>query len=249
MPTANAHIHSLTDVLTKPKAVDGVPALQFSTEKLNPAVVAAGIAPAKLEELPIPGGFSRLVILIPEYGLDEDGLGSKIWSLASQNSLSVLLVAMVVNPENAPKAKRSLTTIASIARGPRVRVEITWMHPKMIETVLPVSLTPSDLLVCPSNFQIQKRNGTSTQLSQRLETVLHQPVLTYESAAIEDQPAPPQWMRVIAYWAGVAAILIGFLLLEANINKLMTNWIGTLMSIIMILLEVGALILWNRFLG
>lgn len=195
------------------------------------------------EELPRP---HRLVVLVPDTDLDEAQLAHHIWALASPVYLDVLFLSLFRSPEAELRARRRLAVLAAITRDDRIRVEARVCPASSWEKAIRGVWQPGDLVVCHAEQWVMAW-GRPRPLSDVLLTALNAPICVLSGFYLETPAMPLDfWTRMI-HWAVPVSIVVGFLWLQVQIQRLPENGLQTLLLSLSVLAEYGLIALWVRF--
>jgi len=191
----------------------------------------------------------RLVVLIPDLEVDEATLSRKIYALAQDHKLDVLLVSLVDDPGNEFHALRRITSIAAIIRDAWVHVEtqVVFGH-NWLKALKPI-LQPGDMIICSEGQTTPYRLLQRKPLDLALAMALHHPVNVIPDYFEEQRSLWPNWIKRLPYWLGVAAILVGFFFIETDVNHMVRDWAGQFTLLLLVLVEVGIIFGWTLVAG
>jgi hypothetical protein len=183
----------------------------------------------------------RLVIVVPDEDVEEPRLSRYLWSQASPGKLSILLVTLVDEPGNEFTALRRLAQIRGITQDIWVKVERRVVFGHSWSKALRLLLGPTDALFCPVEKTIMYRWFSKRPLSQTLQADLNREVLPLSGFYTDNTPHLPHWVHQIPFWIGCLLTLGIFSVLEFDVNRMASGWVGQLVFIGLVLAEVGFL--------
>lgn len=191
----------------------------------------------------------RLVVLVPNQDIDVAAFARRIWSLAFPDRLDILLITLPADPDYLLTAERRLTTIAAILRDPRLHIESRVFSSRSWLKIARQVYQPGDVLVCPTEQTIAAGIGKCKPLGLALASTLKAPV--YRLKDFYQQPAAvlPNWIKAIPYWIVVLATIAGFFKFEAVVNASVKGWVGTILLLVIVTIEVGLIYLWTSLIG
>jgi hypothetical protein len=176
-------------------------------------------------------------------------LSRHIYALARDHQLKVLLVSLVDDPGNEYQALRRMTSLAAIIRDIWVDVEtqVLFGH-SWIKAIKPI-LQPDDLIICSegqtTSYHLVQRKPLASVLSETLHCAV-QDIPDY----FEEKPSLwPAWSKRIPYWVGVTVILVGFFYVEADVSHALSDWVGQLTLLLVVMVEAGLIYGWTMVAG
>lgn len=211
----------------------------------TPPSIAQLLIPA---DQPLPPA-SRLLVLIPDQDTDETELARRVWELASPRHLAVVYLSLTTDALTEARARRRLATLAAVTRDEWVNVQTRMVIGGDWRKAVRAVWRSGDLVVChaeqmvPDGFVGMWRKP----LGQALVATLNAPVylLTGFYMAL---PAPTtRRFSQLLSWSIPLLILIGFFMLQVQIEQQVTGWLKTMLLSASVALEFGLVGLWNRF--
>lgn len=210
-----------------------------------PSSIARLLIPA---DQPLPPA-TRLLVLIPDQDTDETKLARRIWGLASPRHLAVVYLSLTSDALTEARARRRLATLAAVTRDDWVNVQTQLLVGADWGRAVRAWWRPGDLVVCHAEQMVPDGwlGMWRRPLGQMLALTLKAPVylLTgfYESLPI---PTARRLNRIMS-WSIPLLILIGFFLIQVQIEQQVTGWLRTTLLSASVALEFGLVGLWNRF--
>lgn len=185
----------------------------------------------------------RLVILVPDNELDEQGLSTQVWQMASRGALEVLFLSLPPEPETEAYLRCRLSGIAAMTRDDQVPVSLSVSPEKSWLEAVERVWQPGDLLVCFRNQTVNSRFIGRTSLGARLCEALGTPVYCMNSL----QVGPSQrLLKLKSEWIAWTAFLLSlgaFAWIQLQISAAFAGGLWTLFMAISVLVEAG--ILWQ----
>lgn len=181
----------------------------------------------------------RVIVLIPPDS-DCTSLTRRICKLAAETNSDIQLLGLCKDPNQELTLRRELVTVSALIRDAKIFVEMKievgtdWLG------AIKRDYQYGDMLVCIAEQPIGIRRRP---LSEILESTFKAPIYVLT----ETKPTQAQsnaFSQVVA-WAGILAIMAGFFLLEIKITQLPDDWFQTLLSILVLLPELGLILFWN----
>jgi len=217
-------------------------------------IIVTGVQTQDIASLLIEEGMAlpvanRLVVLVPNQDIDVATFSRRIWSLAFPDRLDILLITLPGDSDYLLTAERRLTTIAAILRDPRLHIETQVFSSRSWLKIARQVWQPGDVLVCPAEQAISTGIAKRKPLGLALATALKAPV--YQLKDFYQPPAPglPNWIKAIPYWVVLLATIAGFFKFEAVVDASVKGWIGTLLLLVIVTIEVGLIYLWTSLIG
>jgi len=215
----------------------------MNTHPPPPSLVAQLVIP---EGQPLPPA-RRLMVLIPDQDTDETELARRIWALASPRGLAVVYLGLNRDFATESRARRRLATLAAVTRDDRVNVQtrlevgVDWMR------AVRALWRSGDLVVCHAEQMVRAGGLWRKPLGQALVSDLKAPVYLF-SGFYSELPMPSASLTARALsWLIPLAILVGFFLIQVQIDQAVTGWLRTTLLSLSVVAEFGMVLIWNRF--
>jgi hypothetical protein len=191
----------------------------------------------------------RLVVLVPNQDIDVASFSRRIWSLAFPDRLDILLITLPPDPDYLLTAERRLTTIAAILRDPRLHIETQVFSSRSWLKIARQVWQPGDLLVCPAEQAIATGIGKRTPLAIALVSAFKAPVYRLKGFYQQPPASLPNWIKAIPYWIVILATIAGFFKFEAMVDASVKGWIGQVLLLVIVAIEIGLIYLWASLIG
>jgi hypothetical protein len=230
---------------------DNSNSLAAPVEKQDLASVQAGEEFASLlydEGMTLPA-VKRLVVLVPNQDIDVATFSRKIWSLAFPDRLGILLITLPTESDYLLTAERRLTTIAAMLRDPRLHIETQVFPSRSWLKIARQVWKPGDLLVCPAEQAISTGIGKRSALALALASTFKAPVYRLKGFYQQPKAGIPNWIKTIPYWVVLLATIAGFFKFEAVVDASVKGWVGRILLLIIVAIEIGLIYLWTSLLG
>ena len=161
----------------------------------------------------------RLVVLVPEGGLDDTALARRIWRLASSSALKVLFLGLSPDPECVAPIRRRLAMLAvAVDQGDvsaRVSVEVGSDWLQAVEDVL----HSGDLLICIAGHRVPYHVIGRRKLGDALAAAFQAPVYELGGLQVSQSTTFMPWARTLVAWSISIAILVAFAGLQIWISR------------------------------
>jgi hypothetical protein len=192
------------------------------------------------------GEKGRLIVLVPENLVNNMELVNKIYQMAMLERRNVYYLALVEGDTNLLAAARSIATVKALISGGLIHP-----HSQVVETshwidALCEIYRPGDVIVCHAEQQVRSGFLRTVPASEFIRARLNAPVHTISGFYHPEQMQIWQWVHRLAYWAGLLAILASFFLVEVQLDQSIHGVTRTALLIILLVVELGASIAWNR---
>jgi len=190
----------------------------------------------------------RLVVILPDSFSSYQVFTQKIHQMALVDEREILYFAIYAEDKKL-EMERWLTTLEAITRSPQVKVQSTLIKNDIWVEKFMTELRPNDVIICPDGFRQKTGYFQSAPLQQYLSSQVSQNVRvvpgTYRT--ISNQFVP--WLRIAVFWIGFLVILLGFGILEINVDNMIQGFTRPLLLLILLVMEIGAIYTWNAVVG
>jgi hypothetical protein len=185
----------------------------------------------------------RLVVLIPEHELDENGLARRIWQIAAPGALEVLLLSRSPEPGTEAYLRLRLASLASLVRDERVIAGFTFATGKTwVEAVERVK-RPGDLLVCLEDQKASSRLKPGLDPGTQLFESLKAPVYFMNGLSLGPSLRQLRRRKEWVAWVSFLTTLAVFGWAQLQINRAMAGYLWTFFMMLSVLVEIA--ILWE----
>jgi hypothetical protein len=179
---------------------------------------------------PLPPS-KRLVVILPDSGIDIFTLPRKIWNLAAPDHRQVLLLTRPAEEGNELHSQRNLTTLAALIRDPLVEVQTKVVLGISLEQAIRRYSQPGDVLVCFEEQRIS-RFLTTKRLADLLAQKNNLPIYTLKGGISEETVTVSARLVDFALLALCIVSLVTFFIFGVWIDR---NSVGTSHAILQIL--------------
>jgi len=183
----------------------------------------------------------RLLVLVPESGIDTALTARKVRELANLLDRRIQFVGLCRDAALEPSVRRQLVTLSAIARDDKISTEIRVELGRSWLAAVKSNWQPGDRIVC---FTGQRAGLTRRELSELLESTLDATVYVLAGPVQE-----PKWreglLSQLVVWSGSIAIIAAFFWLQVKLVQLSQDWGHTWLIYISIFVEVGLIWMWN----
>lgn len=210
----------------------------------TPSTTSQLLIPA---DQPVPPA-SRLLVLIPDQDTNETKLAQHVWALASPRHLAVVYLSLTHNSLLEARARRRLATLAAVTQDDWVNVQTQLLIDTDWQRAVRARWRPGDLVVChaeqmvPSGFAGIWRRPLGQELAAALKAPVYLLAGFYKSLPV---PTTRHLSRVLS-WSIPVVILIGFFMIQIQIEQQVTGWLRTTLLSASVALEFGLVGLWNK---
>jgi hypothetical protein len=179
----------------------------------------------------------RLVVLVPDGGLDETALARRVWRLASSSALKVLFLGLSSDPECVAPIRRRLALLAvavdqgEVSARVSVAVGSDWLQ--AVEDVL----HDGDLLICIAGHRVPYHVIGRRKLGDALASAFRAPVYELGGLQISQSQVSMPWLRTLVAWSISIAILVAFAGLQIWISRNASSRLSPILLCLTIIAE------------
>lgn len=184
----------------------------------------------------------RLIVLVPDLGIDDAEMARQIWEIASPPRLTVLYLGLCRHSAEEAQMQRRLITLSALTSDPRVSVKTRLEFGNAWPPKVKATLRADDIIVCHAE---QRAGFWHTPLSRVLET-LGAPVWTLSGFYEPMNASMAEPLKEIIFWVISIAILIGFTFIQIRVVRLSKDWAQSILLYLSILVEAGLLWAWHH---
>lgn len=187
----------------------------------------------------VPSG--RLIVLMTEQDAGQTDAPNRIWALASERGLDVLLVGLASRADEQISLRRQLVSTAAAIRDGRVSVEIRLESGDGWTQDLRTIWRPGDVIACYDRPDERARNRPLDEiLRSDLGADLY--ILPAPAGASPGRLVAPA--RVLS-WAGSIAVVVGFFWIQLRVVQGLHDWVQTAVLSLSVFVELGLIQLWD----
>ncbi len=181
---------------------------------------------------------TRLVVLVPSLDVDLTELAIHLRSLAAPRGLRILLVAQRPRPEDDWVWRRVLVVLASmISEPPYIRVDFHIGRSQPWVDLLRALVMEGDLVVCHRE-QSQGWIWSNSSLTRKIGTELHVPTCELSGMCTRSASLPASWVRQALSWIVPLLIILGFSVIQYQIQLHTTGWVTTAALFFSVVIEL-----------
>jgi hypothetical protein len=192
---------------------------------------------------------SRLVVILPNQDVDEVKLSRALRNMAIQQGARMLLITLVKNEDEEMKARRTLATLSSLIREARVKVEHQAVWSRGWREATKSIVQPGDMFVCPAEITVWKWPFDREFLGEVLQRTYTTPVLLLHGFFHDMHRNWIPIFKVISFWLIAFIIIASFFKLEFEVNLIIHGGIAQIFTILLVVVEAGALWFWSSIAG
>lgn len=190
---------------------------------------------------------TRLVILVPEAGVDPNEMAEQVRRLDPESRLAIIYVALAATSEaDEPWLRRELVTMGSLTRDGRPSVELRVAEGKDWIAALAPVYRAGDALVCLRARDPWMRWRRRPRLAEALARAFDATVVELDGLHIGGRPSRLGWIRSLL---GTVPFLIvaGFLALQVPLERHQTGpaWQHQVLQVILLVVEISLIWLWE----
>jgi hypothetical protein len=190
---------------------------------------------------------TRLVILVPDDGVDSIELAEEVRRLDPDGRMRVLFLALAPGDhDDEPWLHRLLVTLTSLTRGGRPGVEWQVAKTRSWQEAVQAVHRAQDALMCLRGRNPLARRDRATRLAEELARVLDTTVVEVQGLRLGGRPSQLHWVRSLM---GVVPFIIvaGFLVVQVRIEQVLAgpSWEHQALQALVLAVEVSLIWLWE----
>lgn len=203
--------------------------IRLNNTKQKP-VIAYNISRSDLE----PG--RRLIVPVPSPEADLTSVAKRVWELANTTGSQVRFIGLCNDAVQESGFRRALATLTAMVNSGSVSAESEIVYGKNWVAAIRSRLQPGDTLVC-----------WREQRTELLHAELDVPIYFLFQLDHRSETRST-WLTQALLWGGFLAIIVGFFILQVEINRSAQGW-ATILQLLSIAGEFASVWLWNSLLG
>ena len=188
----------------------------------------------------------RLIVLLPESLAGRTDLAHQINWMASLQSFDVLYLPMVEEDSNPLDMSRRMATMVAATIGEPMHGSSRAIARKGWLDSLREIYQPGDMLVCMAEQSVKTGFVHAISIQDYLQDVLQIPCRTVSGYYHPEHDRARQFLLKMVFWLVALAILIGFTIVEINIDQSLHGFMRISLLILVVGLELGILMLLAR---
>jgi hypothetical protein len=192
---------------------------------------------------------ARLVVLIPTGEIQETRLIQQVWRLASPRSVPILMLGITRDYETETGLMRRLATLAAFTRDRFVKVETRILHTANWVSALREITQPGDVILCNAEQDIAKGLFQVQPLSEVLPQSIRSPIYVLSGFCTKEPRRISEPLKQVLGWIILPLLLAGFIGLDARVVDEVSGPWQSVLLILLLTIEIGAIWLWNMWLG
>jgi hypothetical protein len=183
----------------------------------------------------------RLIVLVPNWDVDEVELARQVWELAVPLRLAVLFLGLCQDLTEELSMHRRLATLASLTRDPRLSVETRLEIGRNLPRKLKAIYTPGDVVVCHA----EQRAGLWRIPLHEALAKLEAPIWTLEGNDPSMKPSAFTGIKEVIFWLISIAIMVVFFWIQVSIVRMSKDWAHSALLYFSVLSEIALLWIWH----
>ena len=183
----------------------------------------------------------RLIVLVPNWEVDEVEIARQVWELAVPLSLAVLFLGLCQDLTEELSMHRRLATLASLTRDPRLSVETRLEIGRNWLRKLKAIYAPGDVVVCHA----EQRTGLRRIPLHEALAKSDVPVWTLAGNDPSMKPSAFTTIKEIIFWLVSIVIIVIFFWIQVSIVRMSKDWAHNALIYFSMLSEIGLLWIWH----
>lgn len=191
----------------------------------------------------------RLIVLMPDSLATDLDVARKIYWIAQRKQCRVMYLTLVDDDEKMLTVARQMATMKAVTSSNHLSVDAKLVKTPLWLVTLKEIYQPGDQIVCHEE-QVVKNGFLKTKpVTEFLRETMRVPIITISGFYHPQQVQVKQWLHNFVSWIGFLLILAAFTVLEINLDHTLHGGIGTVILAILVVLEIGAIWVWNSITG
>jgi hypothetical protein len=203
----------------------------------------------KAGEKRILPALKRLIVLLPSRFVDEERISRYIYNESLKDYTDVILLTLVSNYEEEYSAKLRMTTISALIRSPQFKVESQIIWGKSWIHAIKGLIYPDSIILCPKEFMVSYNLFWQEPLSSQLSRSFNIPIQNYAGFYPNLKQPSIVIIKKVVYWIGLLIVLASFFWIESDIDITVSGWQNSLLLVMIVLAEIGAIYFWSSIAG
>lgn len=188
----------------------------------------------------------RLIVIIPEELAGSVDLARRVYSLAHAGGYGVAYLALLQNPQGLLSLERSLSGLRALTAVDGLPVTSRAAPSGDWEKSLREIFRPGDALVCLAGQRLASGLLSARPAREILEKSFKAAVMELGGIYHPAGYRARRLLLTVMFWAGAAAILAGFTLLEIHLDSGVHGAARVLLLLLLAGIEISALYVWNN---
>ena len=190
----------------------------------------------------------RLVVLVPDFDVDEASLATRIWSMASPRHMQVLFLGTLRHDQERYRARRRLALIAAITRDRATHVESQLVLNADSLAAAQAVYQPGDIFVCHSEQMVSSWRAAPAPLAERLLSVVNAPIYVLSGFYPNLRREGANLTKAVTWLPPVLIVIAGFAV-QIRLAQDTSGWLQTTVLSLSVIAEFALVAAWERFLG
>lgn len=183
----------------------------------------------------------RLIVLVPDWDVDEVEIARQVWELAVPLGLAVLFLGLCKDITEELSMHRRLATLASLTRDPRLSVETRLETGRHWVRKLKAILRSGDVIVCHA----EQRMGIWHIPAHKALANLDAPIWTLEGIHPPMKSSAFAKIKEAIFWLVSIVIIVIFFWIQVSIVRMSKDWAHNALIYFSMLSEIGLLWIWH----
>ena len=188
----------------------------------------------------------RLIVLLPEILAGKAELARAVHQLALQNGADVLYLTLINDDENNLTVAREMATMKAITADNGLLVNSRLVATNTWLKLLRETYRVGDIVVCQAEQTVRDGIFSTRPVSEFLQETLSIPVITLVGYYRPRNELIQAVLNNLLTWVGFIAILAAFSLLEFNLDSAIHGATHTILLVLLVMVEFGAVLAWNN---
>jgi hypothetical protein len=185
---------------------------------------------------------SWLIVIVPSIEAELTGATQRICQLAHGGSRRVRFIGLYENTAQELTLRRQMAGMAAIVSNEGIYTEVESVFGTDWAGIVRSRSQTGDLVACLAEHRIGRSNRSVSDL---LQANIDLPFYILSSSYIRSE-SNFNWISQLLFWSVSIAALLGFFLLQVNIDRVTSGWTQTALILISTALELWMIWVWNN---
>ncbi len=191
----------------------------------------------------------RMIVLLPECLVNDMDLARKVYLMASRSHCDVLYFTLLIDNSRTLSVSRSMATLKALTSGDGVLVQSKLVDRSRWLKALQEICKPGDQIVCHEEQCVSSGFLRTIPMQDFLRNEFTAPIATLSGFYHPQTAQLELWFSSLTTWVGFLFILGGFTFLEVQVDGRLNGVTGKVLIFILILVELGAIWIWNTIMS
>jgi len=190
---------------------------------------------------------NRIIALINEDLINRNDLAQELYRKGAQADCPIIYLVLVSHEENMTTVIRNMATMKAVTAANRLAVEVKTALKSDWLVMLKKMAKPGDVIFCQEEQTVKYEHLKTIPVCDFLASQVSIPVEKMTGFYHPIRSGVKNWLHGMIGVIGLLVILAGFTWLQIRLEQALTDPLSTIYIIITFLLELGSVVIWNKF--